>query len=160
MVVDKADVDLPPSIREGSADNLILGVALFYKRHGKDVVFVTKDTNLRVKADALGVPAEDYETDKVQIDELYAGWRSITVPRKDAGRPLLQQGHPLHWGFHPNEMALLVDEENPSHTALARHVPADNALAPVEEAKPLWGSRRATRSSGWPSSCSSTRSSS
>ncbi len=139
VVVDRVDVTLPPSIRDGSADNLILGVALFYKRQGKDVIFVTKDTNLRIKADALGVPAEDYETDKVQIDELYCGWRSFTVSRKTLDALFAQKTIPCEWELRPNEMLLLVDEENPSHTALAKHVPAQNAVQPVEEAKPLWG---------------------
>ncbi|MEW6756751.1 MAG: PIN domain-containing protein, partial [Acidobacteriota bacterium] len=74
--------NLPPTIREGSADNLILGVALALQRKSGDVVLVTKDTNLRIKADAFGLTAEDYETDKVQIDELYAGWRTLTVAKK------------------------------------------------------------------------------
>ncbi len=139
VVVEELDPVLPRSIREGSADNLILGVALAYKRQGKDVVFVTKDTNLRVKADALGVPAEDYETDKVQVEELYGGWRTLTVPRKTLDALFSKKALPCEWDLHPNEMALLVDEENPSHTALAKHVPTEGILAPVEETKPLWG---------------------
>ena len=139
VVVEELDPVLPRSIREGSADNLILGVALAYKRQGKDVVFVTKDTNLRVKADALGVPAEDYETDKVQVEELYGGWRTLTVPRKTLDALFSKKALPCEWDLRPNEMALLVDEENPSHTALAKHVPAEGILAPVEETKPLWG---------------------
>ncbi len=139
VVVEELDPVLPRSIREGSADNLILGVALAYKRQGKDVVFVTKDTNLRVKADALGVPAEDYETDKVHVEELYGGWRTLTVPRKTLDALFSKKALPCEWDLHPNEMALLVDEENPSHTALAKHVPAEGILAPVEETKPLWG---------------------
>ncbi len=139
VVVEELDPVLPRSIREGSADNLILGVALAYKRQGKDVVFVTKDTNLRVKADALGVPAEDYETDKVQVEELYGGWRTLTVPRKTLDALFSKKALPCEWDLHPNEMALLVDEENPSHTALAKHVPMEGILAPVEETKPLWG---------------------
>ncbi len=139
VVVERVGSDIPPSIREGSADNLILSVALHYKRQGQDVVFVTKDTNLRIKADALGVPAEDYETDKVQIDELYQGWRTITVPRKTLDALFSKKCVGNEWELHPNEMALLVDEENPSHTALAKHVPSEDVLHPVEEAKPLWG---------------------
>ena len=38
-------------------------------------IFVTKDTNLRIKADAIGLVAEDYESDKVAIEELYQGYR-------------------------------------------------------------------------------------
>jgi PhoH-like ATPase len=139
VVVEKVDNHIPPSIREGSADNLILSVALFYKRKGEDVVFVTKDTNLRVKADALGVPAEDYETDKVQIDELYTGWRSVTVPKKVVDSLFSRRAIPCPVEALPNEMFLVVDEENPSHTALAKHHHGDRTLVPLEDPKSLWG---------------------
>ena len=63
-------------------DNNIIGIALALKQKGENVHFVTKDINVRVKADALGVESEDFETNKVNIDELYAGWTTLTV--KDA----------------------------------------------------------------------------
>ncbi|MDD5762475.1 MAG: PIN domain-containing protein, partial [bacterium] len=56
---------LPPELKGALTDNQILGVALSARAREKDVpvVVVTKDTNLRIKADALGVTAEDYESD-------------------------------------------------------------------------------------------------
>ncbi len=131
--------NLPPTIREGSADNLILGVALALQRKSGDVVLVTKDTNLRIKADAFGLTAEDYETDKVQIDELYAGWRTLTVAKKTLDSLFQKRSVPCEADLLPNEMALLLDEENPSHTALARQNPLDRTLQPLDEVKPLWG---------------------
>ncbi|MEW5764176.1 MAG: PhoH family protein [Acidobacteriota bacterium] len=131
--------NLPPTIREGSADNLILGVALALQRKSGDVVLVTKDTNLRIKADAFGLPAEDYETDKVQIDELYAGWRTLTVPKRTLDSLFQKRSVPCEANLHPNEMALLLDEENPNHTALARQNPQDRTLHPLDDIKPLWG---------------------
>src|SRR5260221_10867900 len=58
---------LPPSLPVGKADNHILGVvrALSETRTGCDVVLVSKDINMRVKARALGLHAEDYTNDKV-----------------------------------------------------------------------------------------------
>lgn len=131
--------NLPPTIREGSADNLILGVALALKKKGLDAVLVTKDTNLRIKADAFGLPAEDYETGKVQIDELYAGWRTLTVPRKVLDGLFQKKRIAVEADLYPNEMVLLTDEENPGHTALARQDPQDRSLHPIDEVKPLWG---------------------
>jgi PhoH-like ATPase len=139
VVIDHAKENLPPSIREGSADNLILGVALALKRQGAEVVFVTKDTNLRIKADAFGIVAEDYETDKVQVEELYPGWRALTVPRKTLDSLFAKKAVASPEKLFANEMIQLVDEESPSHTALARYVPDAGLLVPVEEAKPLWG---------------------
>ncbi len=57
------------------ADNEILKIAVDLTKEMGDkvVVFITKDTNLRIKADALGVPSEDYENDKIQLEDLYSG---------------------------------------------------------------------------------------
>jgi PhoH-like ATPase len=60
-------------------DNRIIGCAHLLKREGKRVIFVSKDINARVKADALGIETEDFENQKVNIDQLYAGWTSVTV---------------------------------------------------------------------------------
>ena len=60
-------------------DNRIIGCAHLLKRQGKRVIFVSKDINARVKADALGLESEDFENQKVNIDELYTGWSSVQV---------------------------------------------------------------------------------
>ena len=71
------DVDLPAGLPQGKADNQILGVvrALREQQPGRDVVLVSKDINMRVKARALGLPAEDYFNDKTLEDGdlLYTG---------------------------------------------------------------------------------------
>jgi PhoH-like ATPase len=54
-------------------------VAFDQQRNHTNVCFVTKDLNARVKADALGVYSEDFETNKVNIDELFAGWRAFAA---------------------------------------------------------------------------------
>ena len=68
---------LPASLPAGKADNQILGVVRTLKdRYAeRDVVLVSKDINMRVKARALGLPAEDYTNDKVleDTDILYTG---------------------------------------------------------------------------------------
>jgi PhoH-like ATPase len=63
----RSDNELPSELINDKADNRILAVAYNeMKVHGPDsVLFVTKDTNLRIKADALGIPADDYEASKV-----------------------------------------------------------------------------------------------
>ena len=75
---------LPPELEGRTGDNRILGVALSARAREKNVpvVVVTKDTNLRIKADALGVTAEDYESDRVDIEELYRGFREVTVGKE------------------------------------------------------------------------------
>ena len=71
------DVSLPISLPQGKADNQILGVvqALGKLHAPREVVLVSKDINMRVKARALGLAAEDYQNDKVLEDGdlMYSG---------------------------------------------------------------------------------------
>jgi len=71
------DVSLPISLPQGKADNQILGVvqALGPLHSPREVVLVSKDINMRVKARALGLAAEDYQNDKVLEDGdlMYSG---------------------------------------------------------------------------------------
>ncbi|MFN9707612.1 MAG: PhoH family protein [Burkholderiales bacterium] len=71
------DVSLPAGLPQGKADNQILGVvqALRHQNTSREVVLVSKDINMRIKARALGLPAEDYFNDKALDDGdlLYTG---------------------------------------------------------------------------------------
>ena len=75
------DVKLPPGLPQGKADNQILGVVQSLREQQqasatpREVVLVSKDINMRVKARALGLPAEDYTNDKTLEDGdlLYTG---------------------------------------------------------------------------------------
>jgi PhoH-like ATPase len=76
------DYTLPMSLPQGKADNQILGVveALRKEYAPREVVLVSKDINMRVKARALGLTTDDYQNDKVLEDGdlLYAG--SLALP--------------------------------------------------------------------------------
>jgi len=76
------DYTLPMSLPQGKADNQILGVvdALRKEYAPREVVLVSKDINMRVKARALGLATDDYQNDKVLEDGdlLYAG--SLALP--------------------------------------------------------------------------------
>lgn len=71
------EIQLPAGLPQGKADNQILGVVQSLREQypGREVVLVSKDINMRVKARALGLPAEDYFNDKTLDDGdlLYTG---------------------------------------------------------------------------------------
>ena len=71
------DIKLPTGLPQGKADNQILGVvqSLREEQPSRDVVLVSKDINMRIKARALGLPAEDYRNDQTLEDGdlLYTG---------------------------------------------------------------------------------------
>ena len=64
----------PLSFEPNNNDNRIIGVAYELKEQYRHVVFVSKDTNARIKAASLGLPVMDFEKQKVDYDRLYTGW--------------------------------------------------------------------------------------
>lgn len=111
---------LPTELERDSGDNMILAVALQLKRQYEcAVVLVSKDTNVRIKADALGLDAEDYEAGKIDVDDLYSGMAEVTVTTEEIDRLFQHGGITLDEAFLPNQALTLVDVANPSHTALA-----------------------------------------
>ena len=132
---DHALNDMPRDLRDDKGDNRILAVAVATKRRFADdpVIFVTKDTNLRIKADAIGLVAEDFESDKVDIQELYAGARTIDIDPEAIDRFYGQSWLEAPTGLLPNEFATLLDAQNAGHTALCRFDAAHGKLLPVRK---------------------------
>ncbi|WP_103668138.1 PhoH family protein [Pseudanabaena sp. BC1403] len=111
---------LPIELEGDRNDNAILAVALELKRSCQcRVVMVSKDTNLRIKADALGLEAQDYETNKVDISELYTGITEVTVDPTKIDQLFKNDAITIDGERCPNQAVMLVDQFNPSHTALA-----------------------------------------
>ena len=65
-------------------DNQIILTSLFLKEESKaSVKVITKDINLRVKCDAVGLRAEDYFKDDLTVEGHYNGWTKINLPKED-----------------------------------------------------------------------------
>ena len=126
------------------ADNLILAVARCMQRDDEvpgRVVLVSKDTNMRIKANALGTRAEDYSHGKVQIDELYGGQTELTVSA-EVIEQLHQHGHTPYdtAELTPNECLVLRNVERPNITTLARVSADGSAIQLVGRLKEgVWG---------------------
>ncbi|MCL1908579.1 MAG: PhoH family protein [Holophagaceae bacterium] len=145
LMVDISDYPIKDSfarINKSPADNMILACArhLLDERH-ENVVLVSKDTNLRIKADALGLTTEDYNSGRVEIDELYSGYAELIIEEADFDR-LFQEGLPVldHESFFHNQCITLADKTNESHSALGRFNASDQRVYPlqVRDASP-WG---------------------
>jgi len=134
---------LPPELRGGGGDNNILAVALEQMRakglsEAPEVVLITKDTNLRIKADAVGLAAQDYANDKVAISDLYPGARGVKVSA-DLIDELHQNGRlslkalPAEAvaSLQPNEGVTLIDRDSSDHTFLARQHGDSGELEPL-----------------------------
>ncbi|MBI5558516.1 MAG: PhoH family protein [Deltaproteobacteria bacterium] len=112
-----------PGLNMKVPDNRILAVAHTLFKKGEKVIFVSKDINARLKADALGIDVMDFEKQKVNFDELYSGYREIQVPGALIDT-LYEKREVETEGLNllPNEFVLLQDEADAKHTALTRAV--------------------------------------
>jgi PhoH-like ATPase len=116
--------DFPPGFDPHKTDNRILAVAYSLSKALVGRVFlVSKDLNLRVKSDVLGIPAQDFYNDKVNYHELYtgAGVVDVTAEEMDAffkeGRLEMNGRGP----GRPHEFFVLKNHVSSSQSALARY---------------------------------------
>lgn len=139
---------LPASFDRHKADNRILAVALSLQEERtapQPVILVSKDINMRVKADSLGLEAQDFERNKVQIDELYSGNRTLRTSAGLINRFYAEgflEVKELGEGaadLHPNEFVLLEDEAGSSQSGMARVDKADRLVALRSLHADLWG---------------------
>jgi PhoH-like ATPase len=124
VAVPQKQPQLPSAIDKTAMDAAILQTAFDCREQdgGRPTVFVTMDTNLRIRADALGMVSENYENQRVDVESLDTGVKELEV---DAGEidAFFQEGRlPLRDAIlPPNHCLLLRDRGNPSHTALGRY---------------------------------------
>ncbi len=137
--VDPFDGRLP-------ADDQILQVALELMRveHGQPCIIVSKDINLRLKADALNISAEDYQSDHVDIAELYEGHREAEVTPEQLAAFQRDGRLPFEPAdISPNEYVMLRagGGDGPAQSALGRFDVEHRCLVPLapvpEEAHPI-----------------------
>jgi PhoH-like ATPase len=114
-------------------DNRILAVALNLSRESQDgpVFLVSKDLNLRVKADVLGVRAQDLDFDKVDFKVLYSGQTEARVTRDRIDALYRDRRLDLDGlsEVRPNQFVILKNVTDGSSSALARRIGDD--LVPV-----------------------------
>ena len=139
-VVLEQDQKLCPGLTANTPDNRIICCALELQRDGKKVVFITKDINARIKGDALGLDTEDFEAQKVDLDQLYAGWREHEVGPEVIGKLFSEKQVRLEIEPYANEFVLLKDKNDPGHTALARARGETGMVVPVRSRRgPVFG---------------------
>lgn len=122
---------MPEDLREmNRKDSHTLAVALEIKESSPAIptIYVTKDVSRRIKADALGIAAEDYESDKVDIEELYRGFKYLTVS-SDAVTAFKEKGiYSVEEKLHPHQYVILTDENDSGRTALGRFDAEKNSI--------------------------------
>lgn len=119
--------------------NKILMVAYKLRESGQHVVIVSKDFVLRVKAEAIGLEAEDYENLKASYDKLYRGYRTLEVAKRDIDLFYKDGFLPLEISdLLPNEYCLLTSSAQSS--AIGKYNPRTKRLEPlIKLARDIWG---------------------
>lgn len=128
---------LPKAFSAHTKDNEILSCAQYLRKQGENVVFISKDINLRIKAEALGLDTQDYEKEKVDLAELYRGWREVAASQGEIDafyrdKKMIVKDH----NFVANEFVVL---KNGQQSALTRFDPKASALVPIRAEVAPWG---------------------
>jgi PhoH-like ATPase len=144
-----------PKARHGAVDGhstddkiLMVALELLEREKAKPVVFVTKDTNLRIRADALGLHAVDYDVEGLAaLDELWSGVAELEVGAAEVndfyGNGAIPWPSPEHEAPPPNAFVVLRDKANPQHSAVGKYSAAKQALVQLIKTpkEGVWGIR-------------------
>ncbi len=134
---------LPKEFKLVEMDNRILNNAFWHAQKKHTIILVTKDINLRLKAEAVGLVAQDYEAGKVNVDELYSG-----IVAEDVTSDTVDKFYKDHViaspspDLSPNEFVVLHSKEDAKKSAIGRVDPADiTKLRALNPEPSPWGIR-------------------
>jgi len=137
----------PSDLDRSSVDNVILAMTkCLQETREEKVVLVTKDINVRVKCDALGINCEDFNKHKIieKSEGLYTGVRRVDAPQSlidriyaereiDAPKDLIQEE------IYANEFIVLKDENSGQGSAIVRYIRSTDTIRLIPEIKSSWG---------------------
>jgi PhoH-like ATPase len=125
-------------------DNKIILLAKYLMSQDNRVTFVSKDINVRIKADAVGLDVEDYQQGVLQGDAYYSGWTDLIVPSSDFKQVSAQTiaSHlSLERALYPNEFVVVSSDAAASKYRLFRKGATDEHLKEVGRPPSLWAFR-------------------
>ena len=148
--VAKASSELPMDLDPRIPDHQILSVALYENKTNekRKVVVVSRDINMRVIADSLGLTAEDYETNSVieNKDKVYEGYAEVLVDdefieRFYEGEPMFLEQSMVKEKLYVNQFLLLISSSNPKKSAICRFSEYERPLKRinVKDYSKSWG---------------------
>ena len=140
MVTLDEDMPVVPGMEVNLADNCILRAAYSLLKNGDRVVLVTKDLNLRIMADIADITTQDWNQDKIEIDDLYPGFQekqvdSNLINKFYTDNELTLDGTDLF----PNEFVCLLGADQSKQSALGRAVAGDKIVALNKDWQKIFG---------------------
>jgi PhoH-like ATPase len=145
VISDSHYKGLPPEINLGIPDHRILATAFALMKESDkyEVELVTKDINLRIKADVFGINAKDYDPENTHLEDMYKGVREIDLDPaqidgfyKERGLELDQE----EYKFFANQYLIMKDRANPNHSAIGRYDDKQKRIVPlINPTDSIWG---------------------
>jgi len=142
---------LPPDLNPEQADHIIIATALTEKANNpnRKVIVVTRDINMRVICDSLGLLCEDYNLTQLVTspDRIYSGFTEVLVD--DHLVDSFYNKEPVYLDekqykkLYPNQFIMLISEASEKKTALAKYINVNTKLQEVVQYKKnsVWGVR-------------------
>ncbi|MEI8364890.1 MAG: PhoH family protein [Parachlamydiaceae bacterium] len=119
-------------------DNRIIMTAYLLQEKGEHVIFVSKDFAARIKAEAIGLQAQDYKNLKFAYEAIYKGIRKVETSKHDIDIFYKDGSVSLpHLDCHPNEYCILTSPEHSS--AVGKFDAVKKTLEPLLKTPPIWG---------------------
>ena len=135
--------DLPPDLDIKIPDHLIIATALKAQRENtRKVVLVSRDINMRVIADAVGLTSEDFQNNQIvtHSENIFEGYTTILVDDQLIDRFYEKQSVYLeNKGLFPNQYVMMVSSSNEKKTALGRYVSEAMPLRQLLKSHKIWG---------------------
>ena len=135
--------DLPRDLDIKIPDHLIIATALKAQRESsRKVILVSRDINMRVIADAVGLTSEDFQNNQVvdNSESIYEGYTTVLVDDQIIDRFYEKQSVYLDdKSLHPNQYVMLVSNANEKKTALGRFVHHAMPIRQLLKSQKIWG---------------------
>ncbi|MGZ6479054.1 MAG: PhoH family protein, partial [Bdellovibrionales bacterium] len=135
---------LPSEMNLGIPDHRILATAFMLMQQNKKakVELITKDINLRIKADVFGIDANDYDPENTHIEEMYKGIKEIDLDPAQIDSFYKERGLELSEDLklYANQYMIMKDRANPNHSAIGRFDGKLNRVVPlISPTESIWG---------------------
>lgn len=133
---------LPQELDQAKADNRILATAIALQKQFPrvKVELITKDINLRIKADVMGINANDFEPDNLSQEDMYEGYQEIAVTPAQIDQFYKEKRFAPDLKLHANQYLIMKDSSNPNHSAIGRYSDKEKAIVPLfNGTESIWG---------------------
>lgn len=134
--INHIDVQLPDFLTKSSEDNRILAVSKGLMGENP-LELITQDICTRIAADVLGIPAENYTVERVELNSLYTGWCEVVLSDEDVQNFYQNDSLPLDYPLLPNQYVSMVDKTGGFH--YGRFFAASKSIIPLRRDSQAFG---------------------